>query len=584
MEVIKNSQSEPAAGKSKSQSRFKFVQLFLDHPLLAAVIIGCLVRFIAWDQKEFWLDEIYRTFHTAGNTFPCLKSDHLYRGSELRNLLYPPQGLTLNQVIVATKTDGPQYQPLYYVIAFLWQKYVTAAPMNLRLLSVVISFSQVPTIYYLSKTVFRDRTTSQIAAWLTALCPFCLLYSQDVSEYALLFSMLSISVALLYKYLSDRRISSLVLFISAGSLSCLLSAHSALMLLGLYFYSIWRLRSSIKLLSIITLANLIFLVVMTPWLISMKDGYQQFAITQKWLTTAVPTRELARYWFGNLAEILFDTGYYDPFGPNASPITNAFSSVCLFLESICLLSFLRRPNKIKLLIFAMMTGHILFFCGQDLFLGGIRSKATRYMIPLVVAGIMIISSELRQLMRGGFPYRRRLLYLSAACLICFELSSIGLYYSSSTWNHKTIKNQSLIATAAVMDKSRDPSLFVTDWSEGTNSFQMIGVANYARPNHLYLLTDSVPVMDKDISPPQPVYLFNVAFDFYLAARKLYRWQELKGLNYLTLLKSAERIHALPDKGKTPDIDSSVLVDHKKEDATSAETSKRDKEAQQGKQD
>lgn len=506
--------------------------------VVSVFILASIIRFVGWDQKEFWLDEVYRTLHTAGNTYATIKTNLVYSGEAFRNLLVPPADLTVMQVVDATRKDGPQYQPLYYVLAFLWQKLISPLPQNLRLLSVLVSCAQAPSMYFLARVIFRERATALIAAILTACSPFCLLYAQDVSEYALLFSSLCLTISFLVLYLRDLKKKNLLFFALSGIFSCLLSPHTPLMLTGLYAYSVWRLHRNIKALVSLSLVNCIFALVMVPWCINMYEGWKQFSITQKWLTLAVPTRELARFWFGNLAQIFFDTGYNDPFGKFSPILVKAASTICLFAQTFCLISFLRQSSKIKILLLLMVLGHLAFFCGQDLFLGGIRSMAARYMIPLVIAIILVVSSELRHL-RRKHSSKMKFVAVGASIFLLLEMVSIGVYWSQTTWNNKTIKEQSLMKTAAVLDAKQDPALLITDWSEGTNILQMIGISNYARTNNTYLLVDDAKPLAEFIKPRSRAYLFNVSYDFYKDTRKTFPLGAVKGLNYLTDVKTPD---------------------------------------------
>lgn len=82
------------------------------------------------------------------------------------------------------RSGGDKYQPLYYVILFLWRKIFGSSEMALRTLSVIPGVASLILVFLLTRKVYGDRH----AFWSTLLISvsaFCIYFSQEVRPFSL---------------------------------------------------------------------------------------------------------------------------------------------------------------------------------------------------------------------------------------------------------------------------------------------------------------------------------------------------------------------------------------------------------------
>jgi len=77
------------------------------------------------------------------------------------------------------------HPPLYYAILQLWLNLFGTSDVALRLLSVVIGTATIPLLYILARKLFTDHRIALVAAFLLAISPFHIYYSQEVRMYGL---------------------------------------------------------------------------------------------------------------------------------------------------------------------------------------------------------------------------------------------------------------------------------------------------------------------------------------------------------------------------------------------------------------
>jgi uncharacterized membrane protein len=76
------------------------------------------------------------------------------------------------------------HPPLYYFLLHLWTMFFGSSPIALRLLSVLIGTATVPLLYVTGKQLFGQKA-GILAAFLLAISPFHIFYSQEVRMYGL---------------------------------------------------------------------------------------------------------------------------------------------------------------------------------------------------------------------------------------------------------------------------------------------------------------------------------------------------------------------------------------------------------------
>ena len=137
--------------------------------LLAFVAVAAALRFTRIGHQSFWLDESYTV-----------------------DLVQRPFGDMLSGV--ASDESTP---PLYYVLAWLWEKVFGHGEAGLRSLSALFGTLTVPVAWRAAREWFDSPRAGLIAAALVAFNPFFVWYSQEARSYALLVLMAALTLLFL---------------------------------------------------------------------------------------------------------------------------------------------------------------------------------------------------------------------------------------------------------------------------------------------------------------------------------------------------------------------------------------------------
>ena len=141
--------------------------------LLAILLLASFLRFYRLDAQSFWNDE--------GNS---------------ARIAERPLDLILEGA------EGDIHPPGYYLLLHTWRALFGQSEFALRSLSVVAGLALVVLTYLLGRHLFGE-ATGLIAAFLGAISPFAIYYSQEARMYALLAALSAASTYLLLHLLSN---------------------------------------------------------------------------------------------------------------------------------------------------------------------------------------------------------------------------------------------------------------------------------------------------------------------------------------------------------------------------------------------
>jgi 4-amino-4-deoxy-L-arabinose transferase-like glycosyltransferase len=145
----------------------------LHFTLLVILLLAASLRFYRLDAQSFWNDE--------GNSA---------RLSER----------TIDLIVEGTASDI--HPPGYYLLLHYWRAIFGHSEFALRALSAVAGLALVLFTYLLGRRLF-DQATGLMAAFLGAVSPFAIYYSQEARMYALLGALAAASTYLLVRLLSN---------------------------------------------------------------------------------------------------------------------------------------------------------------------------------------------------------------------------------------------------------------------------------------------------------------------------------------------------------------------------------------------
>jgi mannosyltransferase len=177
----------------------------LHFTLLVILLLAASLRFYRLDAQSFWNDE--------GNSA---------RLSER----------TIDLIVEGTASDI--HPPGYYLLLHYWRAIFGHSEFALRALSDVAGLALVLFTYLLGRRIF-DRATGLMAAFLGAVSPFAIYYSQEARMYALLGALAAASTYILVRVLERAR-DKMQEARSKNSASCILhlASYTLVCAAGLY--------------------------------------------------------------------------------------------------------------------------------------------------------------------------------------------------------------------------------------------------------------------------------------------------------------------------------------------------------------
>ena len=278
--------------------------------IITVLVIGIFFRCVNIDKKVYWGDEVYTSLRLAGytlNEFIEQVSDAKIRTiDELHQYqrIHPEKSLIDTIKVLAVEDCHP---PLYYVLAWFWQRAFGDSVAVKRGLSVAISFLVFPLLYLLCRELFASPLVGWIALGIVALSPFHVLYAQEFRQYSLWTVTILVSSWTLLRSLRLNTKSSWLIY--AGSLVLLLYTHlfSLFVAAGQLIYVVisqgWRWNQKVRNFGLAFLAGGVSFI---PWIIAIITNFTTFQTVTDWSTQKTSFYSLFKTWVFNLVCIFID--------------------------------------------------------------------------------------------------------------------------------------------------------------------------------------------------------------------------------------------------------------------------------------
>lgn len=187
--------------------------------------------------------------------------------------------------------------PLYSTFIYYW-RYLGNEEAVLRLSSAIFGIGCVVGIYHLGK-VFFDKKTGLICAFLLAISPFHIYYSQELRMYTLISFLTILCTYYLFKALKENKDVYWVLYIVFNTLNLYIHYMTSLVLLAFTVFFLLNFKQYKLLFKKWLISNIIILLLLIPWLvifittfmriIEMKDYY--------WIPSWLPSVSVMNIFF-----------------------------------------------------------------------------------------------------------------------------------------------------------------------------------------------------------------------------------------------------------------------------------------------
>jgi 4-amino-4-deoxy-L-arabinose transferase-like glycosyltransferase len=295
--------------------------------LLLILLLALALRLIALGSRTLWYDEAFAV---------------LFSEKGLDAMLYG----TLTPVNGSAADVHPL---LYYTTLNGWMRLFGQSPTAVRLYSVLIGLLTVAVLYRLGRELFGERT-GLTAAFITAVAPFHVQYSQEARMYALLGLLLAAATWCFVRGWRTGRIRYWIGFGLLAGLGMYAQQLAAfyLVTLGLLPFLVRRRKPMIH----VTLGAGLALVIYLPWLAYLPSQFGK--ISTYWVQRPGVLQPLVTLWSFLFADLEV----------RAAPVVvlslTALSVLLVFLV-YCALKVLRRPNPDRAplaLVLALTAGPI----------------------------------------------------------------------------------------------------------------------------------------------------------------------------------------------------------------------------------
>lgn len=209
----------------------------IDWWLIGFLVGGLVLRLLSLTAQSIWLDEAYSVF--------IVKYDLGY--------------------IWNFTVNFDQHPPLYYILLYGWVHLFGDSLAMVRLLSVLFAVPSIWLIYLLATRLF-DRNTGRVAAFIMAISPFHIWYSQETRMYSMVVFFVLLSAYFLVRAMKENRVRLWVAF-SFFTILAVYSDYSAFYyLVGSGLFALYFLRQKPRRAIPLFVSYLAVGLVYAPWI------------------------------------------------------------------------------------------------------------------------------------------------------------------------------------------------------------------------------------------------------------------------------------------------------------------------------
>ncbi|HEY9707990.1 MAG TPA: glycosyltransferase family 39 protein [Oculatellaceae cyanobacterium] len=488
--------------------------------VIVLLLLGVFFRFAHLDRKVYWHDEVYTSFRLAGYTWrelsPQVFNGKVINAKDLQKYQYPRPQKGLMDTIKSLEVDDPQHPPLYYLIARLWVQMFGYSVTLIRSLSACISLLVFPCIYWLCLELFGASLVGWMAVALVAISPFHVLYAQEAREYVLWTVTILLSSAALLQAMRLQTRLSWGIYAATLALGFYTFLFTGLVAIGhgIYVVAIAGYRWS-KTVKAYLLASVAGLIVFLPWLFVLIKNWLQFRATTGWIDTIkLPQLTLIKTWGLNLMRPFMDFDWSVD-----EPLTSLVPPLFLILVGYAIYFVCRQTNKqVWLLILTLIGTAVLPLMLPDLIFGGVRSAASRYLIPYFLGIQLAVAYLLATQITYGRLLKQKFWQMITAVLISAGVVSCVISFQSQTSRIKVV-SYNLPQVATIINQTNRPILISNNF--GINVGNVFALSYLLKPTvKLQLLVDpNIPQIPEGVSD---VFLLNPSDSLKQGIEKRYK--------------------------------------------------------------
>ncbi|MDY6782394.1 MAG: glycosyltransferase family 39 protein [Cyanobacteriota bacterium] len=492
-------------------------QFWLKGLVTLVLILGIFFRFYHIDKKVYWHDEAFASMRISGYSGTEVE-EQLYDGSviqvkDLQKYQSPSPEKDLGDT-VQVLTEYAEHTPLYYLLARFWIQAFGASVATTRLLSVLISLLALPLVYWLCQELFPNSLTPWIAIAIISISPIHVLYAQEARQYSLWIVLTLLShAALLYSLRTSKKISWGIYAITVA-LGLYVHLLFALVLVAhtVYIISV-NINEHNQKISAYFVSLFLGIIAFVPWIfavINNPNRIQRF-------TTAATSREwipetlfLVKSWARNLNNTFFD---FAPSLRYKNPIVgdDYFLIIPISVLIVYAMYFLVKKSEKNVYLFVGLITFVpaLVVISLDLFLGGVRSIAFRYLFPSYLGIQLTVAHLFAQKLTSDFSSStmKQVWKIIFVTVLSGGIISCIISSQSDAWWNKFVNYKNPEA-ARIINQSVSPLVVSDTYINGSGS--ILSLSHLLEPK-VRLQLGNVDRVYKSISPKiSDIFLFEAS--------------------------------------------------------------------------
>ncbi|MEO6862929.1 MAG: glycosyltransferase family 39 protein [Microcoleus sp.] len=456
---------------SKSIQNGSVHRTWLKILIVVILITGIFFRFTNLDRKVYSFDESITSLRISGYTWTeMVQQDFQGRIISVEDLQQKYQQINPEKswldTVKGLATEEPQLPPLYFILARFWVQLFGPQVATVRSLSAWISLLVFPSIYWLCWELFRSPSAGWMAATITAVSPFHVLYAQEARPYMMFAVLVLLSNAILLRAIALQKSpttskwSKAVWSIYAIALT--LGLYSSLLFFlvifvhGIYVIITENFRFRQTLITYL-LASVAATSIFSPWIFVLVYNSPKVAATvglpHLFRSSISSLKPLIIITCRNFIDTHWAGGIIKLGSSNTTDLIRLIIVALLLFAIAHSISSLYRSTPKRVWLFVLteigITAIVLIAVG---------GVADRYLVPYTL-GIQLAVAYLftAKIIAANNPRQQKLWQLGLIALISSEIISCAVSSQSQLWWNKYPSSTKYnLAVAAIVNQAKKP--------------------------------------------------------------------------------------------------------------------------------
>lgn len=410
--------------------RYKWLIFFL----VLTTTLGIIFRLNNPTSKPYWIDESYTLLRASA-----------YSSKEATKQLYNGNIITANDVLKYQKVspeqnftgtikglanEEPQHPPLYFLIARFWGRIFGNSKAATRILPALCSLLIFPAVYWLCLELFASPLIGCMAMALCSISPIYLRYAQEVRQYSLWLTLVTLSSAAFLRAIRkpDKLNWAIYTLLIILSLYCQPITFLVIAAHGIYILFTEKFRLTQKLVLYFS-SSVISIIFFSPWLWLIFSKINIVKQTTWQMTKSLPLITMIKFWSISICHTFVALHF------RYERILLCFTPFILYFILYAFYFLYRNSSSIWVFVFSLTGATFVPFLIYDLVAGGKRSANERFYLPCYLGIYLAISFLLiiKITDKRKSTLQRRLWQGITAIILISGLTICGSSSIANTW-------------------------------------------------------------------------------------------------------------------------------------------------------